>query len=83
MKSELTSAQQIWEEIKNKKLDLFALPNQLVSQYCETVEVEPSKLYLKLKMQSVLPALEKALGENFTVEQVTKYTTVERKTNVE
>jgi hypothetical protein len=73
-----TEAGKLWDEIKNRPIEMFALPNQYVSQYCQPAVVEPSKLYLLAKPGPVLPALETALGRAYTVEAVNKYITVAR-----
>lgn len=56
-----TEAEKIWNEIKDRSIDLFALPGQVVSGYCKPLNVEPSKCYLTITASSVLPALEIAL----------------------
>lgn len=74
-----TEADRIWSEIKDKKIDMFSLPSQVVSQYCKPVAIDPSKLYLLLTATSVLPALETSLGENYVVDRVERFVTVSRK----
>lgn len=71
-------SEKIWNEIKDKEILMFALPNQLVFHYCSPIVVEPSKCYLKSTASSVLPALETALGRNYTVELMDKYIVVAR-----
>jgi hypothetical protein len=73
-----TEAGKIWAEIKDKPINMFALPNQVIRQYCAPAIVEPSKLYLLSTAGSTLPAIETALGSAFTVEAVDKYITVAR-----
>lgn len=73
-----SEAGNIWNEIKGKEIQMFALPSQLVSDYCKPVVVEPTKLYLLTTATSVLPSLEEALGKKFVVESVDKYTVVSR-----
>ncbi|HWZ23231.1 MAG TPA: hypothetical protein VNW06_11290, partial [Cytophagaceae bacterium] len=68
----LTRADEIWNHIKNVQLEMFALPNQTVSLYCQPIVVEPTKLYLKYKAAAVYPALETALQKLYTVEMVNK-----------
>jgi hypothetical protein len=77
----LTEAEAIWNEIKNKGIDVFGIPNQTVSFYCVPAVVEPSKCYLTVKAGAVLPALETALGSKFAFELVMngKYIVVSRK----
>lgn len=77
--AEETVAEKLWNEIKNKNIDMFALPNQVVEQYCKPVNIEPSKLYLLTSASSVLPSLEVALGPKFTVERLDKYLVVSKK----
>lgn len=76
---EMVEADKIWSEIKDKKIDMFSLPNQIVSQYCKPILIEPSKLYLIASATSVLPALEFALGNDYVVDRMERFITVVRK----
>jgi hypothetical protein len=76
--SDETEAIKIWNEIKDKSIEMFALPNQRVMDHCYPVDIEPSKLYLRTKSTSVLPSLEVSCGKNFVVELVDKYVSVSR-----
>lgn len=69
----------IWNEIKDKSIDMFALPEQKVHMYVTPIDIEPSKLYLKFSASAVLPALETALGAKFSVERVDRFITVTKK----
>lgn len=73
-----TEASKIWNEIKDKDILMFALPNQKVSDYCSPVVVEPTKLYLLVTVSSVTPSLESAIGNKYSVDLVNKYTVVSR-----
>jgi len=73
-------ADKIWTEIKDKKLDIFGLPDQFVNKYFSPFPADPSKLHLKYNVTSALPALETALGKDFLVELAGKYVTVSRVT---
>lgn len=73
-----TESGKIWKEIKDKSIDMFALPDQKVSDHCVPVTIEPSKLYLRTKSSSVLPSLEVSCGKKFVVELVDKYVSVMR-----
>lgn len=73
-----TEASKIWNEIKDKEILMFALPNQKVSDYCSPVLVEPTKLYLLVTATSVTPSLEAAVGSKYSVDLVNKYTVVSR-----
>lgn len=76
-----TEAGKIWSEIKEKNINMFSLPNQTVSQYCQPKVVEPSKLYLIISVSAALPALEAAIGNKYSVELVNKYIVVSRTIN--
>jgi len=73
-----TEADKIWEEIKDKSIDMFSLPNQQVFQYCQPIPIDPSKLYVKLQATSVLPSLEAAVGKKFEVSLLDKYIVISR-----
>jgi hypothetical protein len=72
-------ANDIWEDIKDKGIEMFALPNQVVSMYVSPVDVEPSKLYLRFTASAVLPSLEVAVGNKYSVERVDKFIVVAKK----
>jgi hypothetical protein len=74
----MATGKQIWEEIKVKDIDVFAMTSK-VEQYCEFVDIDPTKCYLTCKATAALPALETALGEKFTCTMVDKYVVVEKK----
>jgi len=68
----------IWEEIKGLPIDMFGLPNQFVSMHCTPVSVEPLNLYLLTRSPAVLPSLEMAIGDQYTVELVAGYVIIKR-----
>jgi hypothetical protein len=73
-----TEAGKIWDEIKNRPIDMFAIPGQVVSQHAFPSNIDHTKLYLTAKATSVLPALETALGSNYVVELAGRFVTVSR-----
>lgn len=73
-----TVAGEIWSEIKDKNIEMFALPDQTVSMHCHPYPIEPSKLYLVTNSTAVLPSLEAAIGRKYTVELADKYVIVAR-----
>lgn len=77
-----TPAEQIWEEIKDKPINLFSLPGKKVFNFCQPKMVEPSKLYLIYNITSFLPALETALGNDYNVELMLKYLVVSKITKL-
>ena len=68
-----TEAHKIWSDIKDKPIEMFALPNQVVSQYCKPYFIETNRLYVIPTAAAVLPALEAALGSKYAIEVVDKY----------
>lgn len=76
---------EIWEQIKNVKLDLFALPNQKVQDHFKVkVANIPGMLQLDLPVAtSKVAALEEALKDRFNIEIATKYVIVTKRTDVE
>jgi hypothetical protein len=73
-----SEAGDIWKEIKDKPIEMFALPDQKIFQHASPAYVEPSKLYLVTRATSVLPAIELAVGKKFNVELVDRYVVVSR-----
>lgn len=78
VKMEGTTAGEIWKEIKDKSIDMFALPEQIVQMYCHPVFVDPERLFLTLTSTAVLPSLETAIGKKYVVELSDKYTIISR-----
>ncbi len=73
-----TVAGEIWDEIKDKNIEMFALPDQTVSMHCRPIPIEPSKLYLTASSTSVLPSLETAVGKKYAVELADRFIVVSR-----
>jgi len=61
----LSNSEKMWNQIQNLKIDMFALPNQFVSNYCKFVNIDSEKLYLTVSPSSALPALEAALVQAY------------------
>ncbi len=76
-----TVAGEIWNEIKDKSIEMFALPDQKVHMHVHPVNIEPTKLYLTLQSSATLPSLETALGKKYNVELMDKYAVVSRATS--
>lgn len=75
-----TEAGKIWAEIKDKDIEMFALPAQKVSDHCEPVNIEPSKLYLTIRSSAALPALEFSCGKEYSVQMNDRFVIVSRAT---
>lgn len=74
-----TEADQMWSEISNLPINLFALGNRRVHQHVTKLTVPGvPKLFVKLSSQAVLPALEETLGKKFTVEPAEGFVTITR-----
>lgn len=73
-----TEAGKIWDEIKDKSIEMFALPDQKISKYAAPYPVEPNKLYLVTSASSALPSIEAAIGNKYTVELVDRFVVVSR-----
>lgn len=82
-KKQVSEGEKIWNEVKERTIDIFALPNQKVSDHSAVAEAffvaDPAKLYLTLRSSAALPAIEEALKKHFTVSQVDKWITISRK----
>lgn len=79
---EQTVADKIWTDIKDRPIEMFALPGQTAAKYCKQVKIEPTKLYLTASVAAVLPALEEAFKHQYNVELVDRYIVVSNKTNL-
>lgn len=66
-------ADTIWNSIKDVELPMFAVSGKTVADYCERVEIEPSKLFLKLKVPAVLPMLESVFEKKYNINMGTLY----------
>lgn len=75
-------AADIWNDIKDKEIDMFALPNQVVSMHAQPIPIEPSKLYVTLNSSAALPSLEVAVGSKYKVELVDRFVTITRLTTL-
>ena len=71
-----TVADTIWDEIKDLNIEMFALPDQRVHQYCKPVTIDPSKLFLLTSAGSVLTALETAVSPKYVVERQERFVVV-------
>lgn len=73
-----TNSQKIWDEIKNKKIEMFSLPDQTVSMHCSPVYIDPETLYLTYKASSIINQLEESLGSKYKVSLDMKYISVKK-----
>jgi len=74
-----TVAEQIWAEIKDKEILMFALPGQKIVDYCAPVPIDPMRCFLLSKASATLPALEEAVGKEYECTSAEKYIIVSRK----
>jgi hypothetical protein len=73
-----TEAEKIWDEIKNRPILMFGLPDQYVFQHATFVTVEPGALYVTIRSSATLPSLEAAVAPGFTVELADKFVIIKR-----
>jgi hypothetical protein len=71
----------LWDEIKDLPIQVFALPNQKVSNYLNRVNI-PSVLFVKPTASAVLPALEECLGNRYSVEVTEKGWIIKRNNQI-
>jgi hypothetical protein len=60
-----SKAEMIWDKVSTVSLELFSLPNQLVSKHFEVVSTSGDTVYLKSKTSAAFPALDEALSRAF------------------
>jgi hypothetical protein len=75
----MEESDKIWNEIKDKSINMFALPGQTVKNHVQKLNVPGANgLYVKLSSSAVLASLEETLN-GFTVEAAEKYVIIKRK----
>ena len=76
-KQEATKADLIWDAIKGLRINMYSLPNQLVSNHVERVKVSNDQVHLKLKSTSVVASLNDVLPKIYKMdENVGEYTVI-------
>jgi hypothetical protein len=65
-KTKNTKADEIWEEIKGKNIDVYAMVQPL-EQHVEKLSVPGDVLYLRPKSPAVISSLGTVLGEEYEV----------------
>lgn len=73
-----SEAEKIWDEIKNRPIQMFGLPDQFVFQHATYITVEPTSAYVIIRSSATLPSLEAAVAPNFTVELADKFVIIKR-----
>lgn len=73
-----TDAEKIWDEIKNRPIQMFGLPEQFVFQHATYITVEPTSAYVIIRSSATLPSLEAAVAPDFTVELADKFVIIKR-----
>jgi len=74
-----TVSDDIWFEIKDLQLQMFALPNQRVKKHAQRVKVLPDVCHIKIAFPAVLPALENVLLDKYNIEQHNDLLSITRK----
>jgi hypothetical protein len=79
-KEKLTSAQKIWNEIKDKELNAFGINGKIIGDFCVPLpEMHMDICFLVLSASSLVPEIEKVLVRQYKVEQSYKYILISRK----
>jgi hypothetical protein len=73
---------QIWNEIKDLQLSLFALTPKPVHTYCKAYDAGGDTLYLDSSVPAFLPALETLVSSKYDVQRGTRYIEVSLKPQV-
>lgn len=64
---------EIWNEIKDLPIEMYALPNQLVREHVKRFKADPNAVFLKLSSSAVIASLEDTLarvrGRQYTLER--------------
>jgi hypothetical protein len=76
VKKEQTVADKIWAELKGQPLEMFGLPLQTVADWCSPQVVDPTKLYVVIKVGAVLQALVDRFGWKYDIEMVNKWVVI-------
>lgn len=73
---------QIWDAVKNRKVEYYGLPDLTVKDICSPLPIDPMSLYVSLKGPASLVSIEATLlserVESFTGEKVPRFL-IERK----
>jgi hypothetical protein len=73
-----SEAEKIWDEIKNRPIQMFGLPDQFVFQHATYITVEPTSAYVIIRSSATLPSLEASVAPDFTVELADKFVIIKR-----
>lgn len=71
-------SEQIWNDIKEKKINLFAM-EQPLKDLCTFSNVDPARCYLVSRAAALLPALEDALKDKYKCTASDRFIIVETK----
>lgn len=77
----MNNSDKIWNDIKDKQVNMFSLPSKKVSECCERITVDPDKCYLKSSITAFLPALEEVLKNEYQCDQAYKYIIISKLEN--
>lgn len=75
---EATPAEQIWQQIRDTRINAFGLPNQRIGNYCQYVPIDERDCYLTCNAMAVLPLIEEAFAGRLTFETAHKYVIARR-----
>ena len=79
-KPKITEADLIWDEIKDKEVQIYALPNQLLSNHVTKLPIPGACLYLRTNSPAIQSMLETVIGDKYEVHVTEKgYLQISRK----
>jgi hypothetical protein len=78
---EKTEQDEMWDDIKDRPIEMFGLPNQRVEQHVDRLRIPGAGvLYVKLVSGAVLGSLEAILSNEYEMEQAEKFLIIRKKT---
>lgn len=67
-----SEADEIWEEIKDKSVEMFSLPNKKIEDFVERLKIPGAVLYLRPTAPAIIAAIGPAIGDKYEVNTTEK-----------
>ena len=77
-KQRVTESEKIWDEIRSRPIEAYALPHQIVEMHVSRIDMPGDRLFVQLKSSGILPSLEATLGGSYEVEVAERYVIIKR-----
>jgi len=76
-------SEKIWEEIQDKEINMFSLPNQKIKDHLDPLDIPADRLYAKHRSQAAVSVIAETLGKEYEVDQTDKgYVIVKRASGI-